>query len=296
MNDLRKYLEHICSDELSDIINNIGQVGIVISDIVRYLPIYKHDHPEILTCNTHGEIQTSLDIKSNILFREYLKCVTSIKSIVSEENDSIIINNKNGQYMVAYDPIDGSSNIDINIPIGSIFGIYNEDNKIVCSGYILYGSSTVFVLALGNKVSMFALNNSNEWILTQENIKIPIHGNTYSINEGNLKYWSYEIYQYIEKIKKSGKVSSRYVGSMVADIHRTLLKGGIFLYPADMKNSRGKLRQLYEVNPMSYIIEIAGGVSYSGLNKIRCLDVPIGNIHQNNTVCCFMSNFYWEYR
>jgi len=279
---LDDYLRDTCSD-MNLIIRAIGKIGIILSDKIRNLPIFKHNHPEISTCNIHGESQTSLDVQANILFQDYLTPISCIKSIVSEEDDEITMVNLDGKYMVAYDPIDGSSNIDLNIPIGSIFGIY-DNNIIKCSGYILYGSGTVYILAINKEITMFTLDDTNQWVLTQNKIRIPLKGPSYSINEGNEKYWNDETKHYIRELKLVGKHSLRYIGSMVADIHRTLLTGGIFIYPEDVKNPNGKLRQLYEVNPMSYIIEIAGGVSYSGSNKVRCLDVPIEDIHQKSPI------------
>lgn len=277
--NLDDYLRTVPKD-ISPIIMSVGDIGIILSDHMKNLPIYRHNVIGSDSYNIHGETQTSLDVYANMLFRNSLMTVASVKAVVSEEDDDITVVNTNADYTVAYDPIDGSSNIDLNIPIGSIFGVYNTDNEVVCSGYILYGPSTTYILAVNNEVTMYALDNTNQWILTKSNVKIPLRGINYSINEGNEKYWTQGIREYIKELKCIGNYSLRYVGSMVADIHRTLLIGGIFMYPGDTKNPNGKLRQLYEVNPMSYIIETAGGMSYTGQKKVRCLDIPIVDIHQ----------------
>ena len=289
--NLDKYLKPISRD-IAPIIKSVGDVGIILSNHMKNLPIYKNNRSLYLPCeghisfigsssyNIHGETQTSLDVYANMLFRDSLMKIGSVKAIVSEEDNDITMVNEDAIYTVAYDPIDGSSNIDLNIPIGSIFAVYDTNTEIVMAGYILYGTSTVYVLAINKEVTIFALDDKNQWVLTQSNVTIPTSGVNYSINEGNEKYWTPDTKRYIAGLKDVGKYSLRYIGSMVADIHRTLLVGGIFIYPSDTKNSNGKLRQLYEVNPMSYIIEAAGGVSYTGRGKVRCLDVPIVDIHQ----------------
>lgn len=272
-------------EDLALIIRSVGDIGIIIAKHMRNLPTCStaldssHNH-KTPGNNIHGETQTTLDVYANGLFRDCLKKIPCVKAIVSEEDDDITVVNKDADYTLAYDPIDGSSNIDINIPVGSILAVYGPDAKIIASSYIIYGSATLYVLAIDNSVSMFALGDNDKWILSKENILVPSTGIYYSINEGNEKFWSSETKQYIAELKRSGRYSLRYVGSMVSDIHRTLMKGGIFIYPGDYKNPNGKLRQLYEVNPMSYIIESAGGLSYRGGDMIRCLDVPVTDIHQ----------------
>jgi fructose-1,6-bisphosphatase I len=198
-----------------------------------------------------------------------------------------------------YDPLDGSSNIDANVSIGTIFSIHRkvshgergalEDclqlgNKQVAAGYVIYGSSTIMVYTAGLGVHSFTLDPTvGEFLLSQENIQIPPRGSIYSANEGNFHNWDDGMRQYINYLKTPDKASgrpysTRYVGSLVADFHRNLLYGGIFLYPADKKNPTGKLRLLYEANPLAFVIEQAGGAASNG--KQRILDIPPTDLHQ----------------
>jgi len=204
---------------------------------------------------------------------------------------------------MAFDPLDGSSNIDANVSIGSIFTIWkrkteegepaNKDTDllrtgtdIVAAGYCLYGSSVHFLLSTNGGANGFTLDSAlGEFILTHPNIKIPKRGKIYSINEGNAKHWEEPVTEYVHE-KKFGKnpYSLRYIGSMVADVHRTLLYGGVFLYPTDKKCAKGKLRILYESMPMSFIVESAGGKSITG--KERVLDLKPTNIHERCGIIC----------
>jgi len=200
-----------------------------------------------------------------------------------------------------FDPLDGSSNIDCGVSIGTIFGIYmvkdtnnvtienalQPGSKLVAAGYCMYGSSCTFVLSTGYGVNGFTLDPSlGEFILTHPNIKVPKKGKIYSVNEGNAKNWDEPTTKYVESCKfpqdGSSPKSLRYIGSMVADIHRTLLYGGIFMYPADLKNPNGKLRVLYEVFPMSYLMEQAGGQAFTG--KQRALDLVPEKIHDRSPI------------
>lgn len=264
------------------IIQVFKETCIHLADKLRTYPLHKQDYDSF---NVHNEQQTHLDMYANILIRDKLAELPSVKAIVSEEEDEMITFDK-GTYLVAFDPIDGSSNLDLNIPVGTIFSIYTYDigtsdikTEPIVSGYVLYGASTIFVLAFNNTVLMYVLNDEKEWVIIDNNVRIPIQTRFYySINEGN--NLPNDVKEYIETFKTSGKYSGRFVGSMVADVHRTLLSGGIFIYPSYDKYPTGRLRQLYEVNPMSHIIETAGGFSYCDLNQNRCLDNPITNIHQ----------------
>ncbi|RNA03461.1 fructose-1-6-bisphosphatase 1-like, partial [Brachionus plicatilis] len=230
----------------------------------------------------------------NMLKSSYTTCI-----LASEEDEEVIIvdKKKQGKYIVCFDPLDGSSNIDCLVSIGSIFGIWKREsengepgvqdalqagNKLVCSGYALYGSACMIVLATDSGVNGFMLDPSiGEFILTDPDMKIKPRGKIYSINEGYSAKWDAAVKEYIDekKFPKSGKAyGSRYVGSMVADLHRTLVYGGIFLYPATTDTPCGKLRLMYECNPMAYIIEKAGGMATTG--KQRILDVIPTDIHQ----------------
>ena len=206
---------------------------------------------------------------------------------------------KRGGYVLLFDPLDGSSNIDVNVGISTIFSIHRkitdgEDGELkdclqpghkqVCAGYILYGSSTMFVYTTGHGVAGFTLDPSvGEFLLSHENIKMPEKGKIYSVNEGNAASWDEGTSKYIQYLKQTDKetgrpYSLRYIGSLVADIHRTLTYGGIFLYPADRKSPKGKLRLLYEAAPMAMIIEQAGGRAITGPQRI--LDVVPTELHQ----------------
>jgi len=212
-----------------------------------------------------------------------------------------------GHYLAVFDPLDGSSNIDANVSIGSIFGIYktpqeNRDksakvedilqpgNKLVAAGYAMYGSATMIVLTTGDGVNGFTLDpTSGEFVLTHPNIKTPKKTKIYSINEGYSKFWFPQVKNYIDKLKNpedpKNIYSQRYVGSMVADVHRTILYGGIFMYPGDTRSPEGKLRLLYEANPMAMILEQSGGKAITGNyteeNKTsRILDVIPKHIHE----------------
>lgn len=253
--------------------------------------------------NVQGEDQKKLDVLSNEVFVKALISSGRTCLLVSEENEEAIIvpPAQRGKYIVVFDPLDGSSNIDCGVSIGTIFGIYTvkdtskvsaEDalqagNKLVAAGYCMYGSSCTFVLSTGYGVNGFTLDPSlGEFILTHPNIKIPRKGKIYSVNEGNAKNWDAPITKYVENCKfpKDGSPpkSLRYIGSMVADIHRTLLYGGIFMYPADIKSPNGKLRLLYEVFPMSYLMEQAGGQAFTG--KQRALDLVPQHIHERGPI------------
>ena len=250
------------------------------------------------TANTSGDEQKKLDVLANDLFINMLKSSYLTCLLVSEENDATIVvePERQGKYIVCFDPLDGSSNIDCLVSIGSIFGVYRKTNdepvtqadalrpgtELVASGYALYGSATMIVVTTGNGVNGFMLDPSiGEFILTEPNIRIKPRGKIYSINEGYAQFWDQATAKYVEskKYPKSGKpYGARYIGSMVADVHRTLVYGGIFCYPATSENPKGKLRLLYESNPMAYIIEQAGGLATTG--KERILELQPSSLHE----------------
>ena len=255
-----------------------------------------------LTSNTTGDIQKKLDIMANEVFINALKNSGQVCIIASEEEQEAITKelNPDAKYIVTFDPLDGSSNVDANVTIGSIFGIYKKTSEefnpsdilqdgdnIVASGYCVYGSSTQLILCIDKKVNGYTLDPSlGEFVLTHPNLIIPKTYPIYSINEGNAAYWDDAVTKYInsKKFPEKGKktYSLRYIGSMVADVHRTLLYGGIFMYPTDKKSPEGKLRLIYECNPLSYIIESAGGKSITG--KGRVLAVQPKTIHQRSGI------------
>ncbi|MBA0855851.1 hypothetical protein Goshw_020100 [Gossypium schwendimanii] len=250
-----------------------------------------------------GEEQKKLDVLSNEVFIKALVSSGRTCILVSEEDeDAIIVEpSKRGRYCVVFDPLDGSSNIDCGVSIGTIFGIYmvKDDHEptladvlqpgkqMVAAGYCMYGSSCTLVLSTGKGVNGFTLDPSlGEFILTHPDIRIPKKGKIYSINEGNAKNWDGPTAKYVENCKfpKDGSPSKslRYIGSMVADVHRTLLYGGTFMYPADKKSPSGKLRVLYEVFPMSFLMENAGGQAFTG--KQRALDLVPTKIHDRSPI------------
>ncbi|MFI5222533.1 MAG: class 1 fructose-bisphosphatase [Bacteroidia bacterium] len=254
--------------------------------------------------NVQGEAVKKLDVIANELFIDCLARGGECCAITSEENEDIIqIDShvsKNAKYVVTLDPLDGSSNIDVNVSIGTIFSIFkrithtgtpatNEDffqrgSKAVAAGYVIYGSSTMLVYTTGNGVNGFTLDPSiGEFCLSHLNMKIPKDGNIYSLNEGNKGEFPEGVKKYVEWCQQTDKTtkrpySARYIGSMVADLHRNLHKGGIFIYPQTAKAQFGKLRLLYECNPMAFIIEQAGGKASTGKQRIRDI-VPTG-LHQ----------------
>lgn len=253
--------------------------------------------------NVQGEVQQKLDVFANSTLLSILKRSANLCGIISEEDEEPIkipeVYRK-GKYIVTMDPLDGSSNIDVNVSIGTIFAIFkklspgNDDaimedflqkgSDLVGAGYIIYGSSTVFVYSTGHGAHGFTLDPGlGEFLLSYPNMEIPSKGTIYSINEGNYKLWNKGERKYIEYLKENDKATgrpykARYIGSLVADFHRTMLKGGIFMYPADSKSPNGKLRLLYEAIPLSYIVENAGGKSSNGSQRI--LDIQPEKIHQ----------------
>jgi fructose-1,6-bisphosphatase I len=246
--------------------------------------------------NIQGEEVQKLDELSNNLLIQYLSQSGEFFALASEELDEPIFpeEGKDAKYVIAFDPLDGSSNIDVNISIGTIFSIHRRVNsdvsdflqegyKQVAAGYVIYGSSTMLVLSTGNGVHGFTLDPAvGMYLLSHPNMKIPEKGKIYSINESNDKKWIDEgLKEYIESLKDEG-YTSRYIGSMVADVHRTLIKGGIFAYPADVKNKNGKLRLLYEAAPMAFLTVQAGGIATTGKEDI--LNIKPTDIHQRAPV------------
>lgn len=224
--------------------------------------------------NAYKEEVQKLDKFSNDLLVEVLKDSGQVRAVASEELEEPVYAEKHsGSYDVFIDPLDGSSNIDTNISIGTIFSIYRKSDNLlqpgknqVAAGYILYGSSVMFVYCFGSEVNGFTLDPSiGSFILSHPNIRVPETGNIYSINEGYHEIFPEKVKKYLSMVKKSEKTHKlRFVGSMVADVHRTLLKGGVFIYPEDLKHPNGKLRLMFEINPLSYLMIKAGGAAFSG--------------------------------
>jgi fructose-1,6-bisphosphatase I len=250
--------------------------------------------------NVHGEQVKKLDEYANEVIIKTMSNSGVVALLASEENEDVIEipqNRKRGKYVMVFDPLDGSSNIDINVTIGTIFGIYRKISETgdvtdvlqqgyqqVCAGYALFGSSTVFVYTTGQGVNMFTLDPTlGEFLLINENVQIPKKSSYYSVNEGNYNKWDNSVKKYIDYLKEidpetNRPYTQRYIGTGIADVHRTLLYGGIFLYPADNKNPNGKLRLVYEANPLAMLVEQAGGKASDGINRI--LEKTPENIHQ----------------
>ncbi|MBV6510535.1 MAG: class 1 fructose-bisphosphatase [Ignavibacteriales bacterium] len=257
--------------------------------------------------NVHGEQVKKLDMYAHEMMFKAMDHGGHLCIMASEEEEEIIhipSNYEIGKYVLLFDPLDGSSNIDANVSIGTIFSIYkrvSEDGHPgtledclqqglhqVVAGYVVYGSSTILVYTTGDGVHGFTLDPSiGEFILSHEDIRIPQKGKIYSINEGNYKYWHPGLKKYIkhlqeEDLESQRPYSSRYTGSMVADVHRTLLYGGIFMYPADSRSPKGKLRLMYECNPMAMIMEAAGGKASDG--KQRILEIQPTGLHERTPI------------
>jgi fructose-1,6-bisphosphatase I len=292
--------------ELSRLLRDIGLAAKIVNREVN-----KAGLVDILgttgTINVQGEEVKKLDVFANKRFIAAFKLGGECCGIASEENESIIVIedeiSKKAKYVVALDPLDGSSNIDVNISVGTIFSIYrrispsgpcNTDDFLqkgseqVAAGYVIYGSSTMLVYTTGRGVNGFTLDPSiGEFCLSHRNMVIPKTGKIYSINQGNFVTFPEGVKQYVRYCKQADKTtkrpySLRYIGSMVADIHRSLIIGGIFIYPPTKDSPNGKLRLLYECNPLSFIVEQAGGRASDGFRRI--LGIKPKELHQRTPI------------
>ncbi len=288
--------------ELSRLLRDIGIAAKIVNREVN-----KAGLVEILgetgEVNIQGERVKKLDVFANEQFIAALKAGGEVCAIASEENDEIIPIDteisKAARYVVAMDPLDGSSNIDVNVSVGTIFSVYRRTSlsgpgtledfmqrgtEQVAAGYIIYGSSCMLVYTTGKGVNGFTLDPSiGEFCLSHPNMQTPKKGKTYSINEGNYLHFPDGVKKYIKYCQEEDKatdrpLSSRYIGSGVADIHRNLITGGIYIYPTTTKSPNGKLRLLYECNPLAFLIEQAGGKASTGSKRI--MEVPIKELHQ----------------
>jgi fructose-1,6-bisphosphatase I len=295
------------SGELSWILSAMALAAKTIANKVRRagLEDVLGEHGE---SNVHGEAQQKLDVIANEILLRCLGNRPSVAVVASEEDEEPTIirrGSEGGKYCVIFDPLDGSSNLDTAVGVGTIFSIIRNDPSIpgametvcqpgraqVAAGYILYGSSVVFVLTTGNGVDMFVLDQSiGSFVLVKPGLRMPVAGKTYSINEAYRATFPPGFRSYLDWAHGAG-YSSRYIGSMVADVHRTLLKGGVFLYPPTKKNPEGKLRLMYEANPMAMLIEQAGGTAVAAVHDgtdrprvQRILDIQPRDIHQRTSV------------
>ena len=290
--------------ELSQLLRDIGLASKIISREVNKAGITNILGVDGST-NIHGEDVKKLDLFADQQLISALERSQITSMVISEENDGIVqLGSSNGRYIVYLDPLDGSSNIDVNVSVGSIFSIYmrearfdpaiNEDDALqpgtrqVAAGYVLYGSSTILAYTTGLGVSLFTLDPSlGEFILYDRNVRIPNFGTIYSINEGSYNTWDYGLKKFIKYCQEYDPDSqrpytTRYIGSMVADVHRTLIKGGIFIYPHSAKFPNGKLRLMYECNPLSMIMEQAGGMATNGEQRI--LEIEPKAIHEQSPI------------
>ncbi len=289
--------------ELSNLLRNIGLAAKRVNTEVN-----KAGLVDILgdtgNINVQGEEVKKLDIYANDQFTRVLQHGISCAGVASEELDDFVAfdddKSVKSKYVCLYDPLDGSANIDVNVSIGTIFGIYRRKTEIgtvvteedflqagsqqVAAGYIVYGSSTMLVYATRRGVNGFTLDPSiGEWTLSHPNIQCPEKGKIYSVNHGNFFQYSEEVRNYIHTCQRKDKTNGgpytqRYIGSMVSDVHRNLIKGGIFMYPGTTDKPKGKLRLLYECNPFAFIVEVAGGKATDG--KQRILDIQPTELHQ----------------
>ncbi|MGP5793392.1 class 1 fructose-bisphosphatase [Psychrobacter celer] len=302
MSTLANYLDaHAKDPALSDVITTVTEVGKTISGLLK-----KGALADILgeagNQNVQGEEQKKLDVLANDLLLDALAKNTHCAGVASEELDDATPANADGSLLVLFDPLDGSSNIDINMAVGTIFSILpyerqgqnseNSDflqagNQQLAAGYLLYGTSTVLALTIADNVVMFSLDpDSGDYILINDHVQIAADTSEYAINASNYRYWLAPMQQYIDELiaGKTGvrgrDFNTRWVAAMVGDVHRILCRGGLFTYPFDTKypNKAGKLRLMYEANPMSLLMERAGGAATDAINRI--LDIEPTDIHQ----------------
>jgi fructose-1,6-bisphosphatase I len=244
--------------------------------------------------NTAGDDQQKLDVLANIRFTRALAKGGEVCALVSEEAESFADLNNEGKYVIAIDPLDGSSNIDVNVSIGTIFSIYRRKSPAgtpiqqedilqrgadqVAAGYVLYGSSTMMVYTTGHGVNGFTYEPTlGEYFLSHPDMHMPADGKIYSVNEGSANSFAQSVKEYVQYCKDQ-KYTARYIGSLVADFHRNMLKGGIYIYPATAKDPNGKLRLIYECNALAFVAEQAGGKATNG--SMRILDIVPDSLHQ----------------
>ena len=288
------------AQDLSAIMNRIALAGKLISRRLSQAGLMANTLGFTGETNVQGESVKKMDIFANEVFISVFKQSGLVCRLASEEMEKPYYIPENcpiGRYTLLYDPIDGSSNVDINLSVGSIFSIRQQSGddltgeatdlltqngrQQLAAGYILYGPSTMLVYSLGQGVHSFILDPSlGEFILAQENIQIPDHGQIYSTNEGNFWQWDEAIRDYARYVHRHEGYTARYSGALVGDIHRILMQGGVFLYPGTVKNPEGKLRLLYETAPLAFLIEQAGGRASDGHTDI--LDLVAGKLHQRN--------------
>jgi fructose-1,6-bisphosphatase I len=295
---LAKFLQETTSNDLTKLLLSIAEGTKALSHAVRNVGLLNLSGSTGET-NVQGETVQKLDDFSNNILMDLCRGSGVCAGYLSEENEGLVTLASDGTYIVSVDPLDGSSNIDIAAPVGTIFSIVprvtthgavtQEDflqsgDKVVAAGYALYGSSTILVFSTGSGVHMFSLNSDdNQYYKTHTNVMIPPNGKIYSLNQGSLSRFESVSQQFIAWCIAHDKGTSRpyslrYIGAMVADMHRTFLKGGVFLYPAAKGETKGKLRLLYECIPMAYLTEQAGGKAINGAKRI--LEIQPTELHE----------------
>ena len=295
---LAQHLQGEYSDALAAILNDIivavKQIAVAID-----AGAIAGNMGSLASENVQGEVQKTLDVLTNDIFIQEIQKSGYVAGMVSEEVvEPIKLTVKNGQYLLCVDPLDGSSNVNVNISVGTIFSVLKAKNnqpelidflqagtEQICAGYALYGTSTMLVLTTGNGVNGFTLDKTiDTFVLTHPNMQIPQDSTEFAINMSNYRFWQEPVQRYIDEClqgtegERHKDFNMRWVASMVAEVHRILVRGGIFMYPTDAKAKTGKLRLMYEANPMSFIVEQAGGASTTGLQRV--MEVNPTGIHQ----------------
>lgn len=289
--------------ELTSILSSIRLATKIVHHEINKAGLAKHILGAVGTENVQGEEQQKLDLYANDVFIKALKNRGIVCGIASEEDDDFVAfegSSMNGNYVVAMDPLDGSSNIDVNVSVGTIFSVYRRISKPgtpvtledflqpgteqVAAGYVLYGSSTMLIYTTGNGSNGFTYDSSlGLFYLSHPNMQTSKNGKIISMNEGNYNRTSQGLRNYLDYTKEIDKATkrpytARYIGSLVADFHRNLLKGGVYVYPSTDNSPNGKLRLLYECNPLAFIIEQAGGKATDGKNRI--MEIKPTELHQ----------------
>ena len=298
---LKEYLIDNCENEqLAIIINNLADAAILISKTIKTINKISQSEVNKKSINVDGDLQKPLDIKSDEIIIDYLK-KSPVAGYASEEQEGFIDFKNNNEFIVFADPLDGSSNIDVNVSIGTIFSIMPKNNLLLdkaftqsgakqkSSGFFVYGPQTTFFLTVGKGTLLFALDENIEmFVIINDEVSIPKSTSEFAINAAYKRYWNSPTAKYIqdcqdgEEGSRKKNFGMRWVGSLVADASRILIRGGVFLYPSDArtKYKNGRLRLTYEANPIAFLIEQAGGKAINGIDNI--LAVPVKNIHQRS--------------
>jgi fructose-1,6-bisphosphatase I len=298
---LKEYLIDNCENEqLAIIINNLADAAILISKTIKTINKISQTEVDKKSINVDGDLQKPLDIKSDEIIIDYLK-KSPVAGYASEEQEGFIDFKNNNEFIVFADPLDGSSNIDVNVSIGTIFSIMPKNNLLLdkaftqsgakqkSSGFFVYGPQTTLFLTVGKGTLLFALDENIEmFVIINDEVSIPKTTSEFAINAAYKRYWNSPTAKYIqdcqdgEEGSRKKNFGMRWVGSLVADASRILIRGGVFLYPSDArtKYKNGRLRLTYEANPIAFLIEQAGGKAINGIDNI--LAVPVKNIHQRS--------------